>query len=152
MAYTAEHISSRVFSRMVDFDPDTGNATLVTLNPAASEKCLALNANGSPKKYRFGIFKSVGTGATTTATIVAATAADGTGQTTVVQITPTTQDAVGDTVWCECDVSQVRAALPTATHVGLEIDLVTSTDECVVLVEGFDGQHQYEGLTSNYIA
>lgn len=153
MAYSAEHIRSRVLViGGLDFDPDTGNATLVTLNPADSETCLALSANGAPKKYLFQIRKTVGTGAITTATVIAATAADGTGQTTVKQITPTTCDAVGDYVNVEVDADQIRAALSTATHVGLEIDLVTSTDECNVTVVATDGQHQYTGLTSDYIS
>ena len=152
MAYTAEQLTSRLFVRSVDFDPASANEEPVRLNPAASEDYLALNANGSPKKYLFCIFRSVGTGGLTTATVKAATAADGTGETTVVQITPTTADAVGDYVFVEVDVDQIRAALPTATHVGLEIDVVTGTDECVVTVIGSHGQHQYDGLSSNYIA
>lgn len=152
MAYTAEQLTSRLFVRMLDFDPATGNEEPVQLNPADAENYLALADNGAPKKYLFGIFRSVGTGGITTATVKAATAADGTGETTVVQITPTTADAVGDHVFVEVDVDQVRAALSTATHIGLEIDLVTATDECVVVVIGSHGQHQYDGLTSNYIA
>lgn len=152
MAYTAERSRSELFVRMVEFDPDSGSETAVTLNPAASATYLALNANGAPKRYLFGIMVTVGTGGITTATVKAATAADGTGETTVVQITPTTADAVGDHVFVEVDVDQIRAALSTATHVGLEIDLVTSTDECVVTVIGSDGQHQYDELTANYIS
>lgn len=152
MSYTANHIRSRMFVRSVDFDPDTGNETAVTLNPADSENYLALSANGAPKRYLFDIFKSVGTGAITTATVNAATAADGTGATQVAQITPTTCDAVGDHVFVEVDADQIRAALAGATHIGLAIDLVTSTDECVVTVIGTDPQHQYTGLTADYIS
>lgn len=152
MAYTAEHLSSQLFVRMLDFDPDATTETAVTLNPADSEAYLALNENGAPKKYLFGIFRSVGTGGITTATVKAATAADGTGETTVAQVTPTTANAVGDHVFVEVDVSQVRAALSAATHIGLEIALATGTDECVVVVIGADGQHQYDDLTANYIS
>ncbi len=150
--YDAEKVFSENFIRSVDFDPDTGNATLVTLNPAATEKCLDLKANGIPKRYAFIIFHSVGTGAITTATVVAATAADGTGQTTVKQIAPTTVDAVGDYAVVEVDIEQIREVLPTATHVGLEIDLVTSTDECVVTVIGSDVTYKRNGLTALYAA
>lgn len=152
MAYTAEHIRSTHFCRMVEFDPDSGAETAVTLNPADSETYLSLTANGAPKKYLFGIMVTVGTGGITTATVKAATAADGTGETQVAQITPTTADAVGDHVWIEVDADQIRDALAAATHIGLEIDLVTSGDECAVVIIGTDGQHQYEDLTADYIS
>ena len=152
MAYTAEQLRSRLFVRSVDFDPASANEEPVQLNPAASENYLALNANGAPKRYLFCVFRSVGTGGLTTVTVKAATAADGTGETTVKQITPTTADAVGDHVFVEVDADQIRAALSTATHVGLEIDVVTGTDECVVTVIGSDCQHQYDELTADYIA
>lgn len=152
MAYTAEHIRSTHFCRMVEFDPDSGAATAVTLNPAASATYLALNANGAPKKYLFGIMVTVGTGGITSAVVNAATAADGTGAAAVATITPTTADAVGDHVWVEVDADQIRDALAAATHIGLVIDLVTSTDECAVVVIGMDGQHQYEDLTADYIS
>lgn len=152
MAYTAEKARATAFRRLVDFDPDSGSATAVTLNPADSETYLDLSANGAPKRYLFGIMRSVGTGAITTATVNAATSAAGAGATQVAQITPTTADAVGDTVWVEVDADQIRNALATATHIGLVIDLVTSTDECVVFVEGSGGQHQYDELTADYIS
>lgn len=152
MAYTAEHLRSTLFCRMVEFDPDSGAATAVTLNPADSETYLSLSANGSPKRYLFGIMVTVGTGGITTATVNAATDAAGTGATQVAQITPTTADAVGDHVWVEVDADQIRDAVAGATHVGLVIDLVTATDELAVVVIGSHGQHQYEDLTANYIS
>jgi len=152
MSYTANHLMSRLFVRMVEFDPDTGDATAVTLNPADSETYLALADNGAPKRYLFGVLRTVGTGGLTTVTVNAATAADGTGATEVAQITPTTADAVGDYVFVEVDADQIRAALATATHIGLVIDQVTAGDECVIIVIGSDGQHQYSGLTANYIS
>lgn len=152
MAYTAEHLRSKLFVRVVEFDPDSGSATAVTLNPADSETYLSLTANGKPKRYLFGMMVTVGTGGITTATVNAATAADGTGATQVAQITPTTADAVGDYVWVEVDADQIRNALAGATHVGLVIDLVTATDELAVVVIGADGQHQYDELTADYIS
>lgn len=152
MAYTAEKARARAFRRLVEFDPDSGSATAVTLNPADSETYLSLSANGAPKRYLFGIIRTVGTGAITSAVVNAATAADGTGATAVATITPTTADAVNDHVWVEVDQDQIREALSTATHIGLVIDLVTATDECVIYVEGSEGQHQYDELTADYIA
>lgn len=150
--YTAESLSARSFRRMLDFDPDSGDATFVTLNPAASESCLLLTDNGGPRRYLFGIMRSVGTGAITSATVYACTAADGTGATAVTAITPTTANAVGDTAWVEVDVDQINEVLADADYVGLKIDLVTAEDECVVFVEGAEGLNQYSGLTSNYIS
>jgi len=150
--YTAESLSARQFCRMVEFDPYTGDATFVTLNPAASEDCLALADNGGPRRYFFGIMDTVGTGGITSATVYACTAAAGTGATEVDSITPTTCDAVGDHVFIEVNVEQIHEVLATATHVGLKIDLVTSTDELAVVVIGTDGLNKYAGLTSDYIS
>lgn len=152
MAYTAEVLRSILFVRSVEFDPDTGNDTNVTLNPADSEDYLALNANGSPKRYLFSILKSVGSGATTTVVVNAATDATGTGATAVATLTPTTVDAVNDNVFVEVDADQIRDALAGATHIGLVINLVTSGDELVITVIGAHGQHQYDELTADFIA
>lgn len=150
--YTAESLSARLFVRSVDFDPNSGDDTFVTLNPSASEDCLLITDNGGPRRYLFDIFRSVGVGAITTVTVVAATAAAGTGATTVKQITPTTANAVGDHVFVEVDVDQINEVLADADYVGLKIDLVTAEDECVVTVIGADGLNQYAGLSTNYIA
>lgn len=152
MAYTAQHQTTRRFHRMLDFDPNATSETAVTLNPADSEAYLALSDNGAPKRYLFGVMRSVGSDGITSVTVKAATAADGSGETAVKAITPTTADAVGDTVWVEVDADQIRAALPAATHVGLEIALETATDECVVVVIGDQCQFEYDGLTADYIS
>lgn len=149
--YSAEHLTARSLRRMLDFDPDSGSAVVVDLDPASSAKTIALTAGY--RRFLFGIMRSVGTGQITTARIIACTAADGTGSvTTVVTSSPTTADAVGDTVWLECDVEQVREVLSTAAYVGLEITLQTSTDECVVFVEAAEPTFAVAGLTSNYIS
>jgi hypothetical protein len=153
MAYTAEHLTSRLLViGGLDFDPNSGSATAVTLNPADTEDYLALSANGAPKNYLFQIRRTVGTDAITTAIVYAATSAAGANKAAVATITPTTADAVDDVVNIEVDADQIRDALATATHIGIEIDLETSTDECSVTVVGANGQHQYEGLTADYIS
>lgn len=153
MAYTAEVLRAILFVRQVEFDPDSGADTNVTLNPADSEDYLALSANGAPKRYLFGIRVAVGTGGITTVVVNAATAADGTGAVAVSPaITPTNADAVGDFVFVEVDADQIRDALAGATHIGLVINLVTSTDELAIVVIGADGQHQFDELTADYIS
>ncbi len=152
MAYTAEVLRSTLFVRSVEFDPDSGSATNVTLNPEDSEDYLSLSANGAPKRYLFSILRTVGSGALTTVVVKAATSAAGAGATVVKTITPTTADAVNDNVFIEVDADQIRAALATATHIGLVIDQVTSGDECVITVIGAEGQNQYDELTADFIA
>ena len=152
MAYTAEVLRSKLFVRSVEFDPDSGAATAVTLNPADSATYLSLTANGSPKRYLFSIRVAVGTGGITSVVVNAATSVTGGGAVAVATITPTTADAVNDNVFVEVDADQIRTALAGATHIGLVIDLVTSTDELAVTVIGADGQHQYDELTADYIA
>jgi len=148
MTYIAEHLTSNSERRIVDYDIDDA-ANLVVLDPASGDKCLPINQF---RCFLVGVFRSVGTGGITTVKIVAATSAAGAGQTTVRTITPTTADAVGDTVWAECHVEQIHEALATATHVGVEIDLVTTTDECVVFFERAEPMFPRADLTANYIA
>ena len=148
MAYAAEHLTSRSERRMVDYDIDDA-ANLVVLDPATGDKCLPVNQF---RRFIVGLFRSVGTGGVTTLKIIAATSAAGAGAVAVVTKTPTTADAVGDTVWAECNVEQIHEALATATHVGVEIDLVTTTDECVVFFERAEPMFPRADLTANYIA
>lgn len=148
--YARNHMLARSERRLLDFDPDSAAATLVTLNPAQTEKCLPIALFRS---FVAGLMRSVGTGSVTSFKIIAATAADGTGNTAVVaHAIGTAPDAVGDRIFLEVDVEQIREVLPAATHVGVEIALVTSTDECVVLFERADPLQMYSGLTSDYIS
>lgn len=149
--YTAEHLTARSLRRMVDFDPDSTSAVVVTLNPAASEAAIQI---GMHRRFLFGIMRSVGTGSVTSARIIACTAAAGTGSVTTViaHAIGSAPNAVGDTIWLECDVEQVREVLATATYVGLEIALVTNTDECVVFVEAADPVFPKAALTADYIS
>lgn len=148
--YTAHHELASRERRLLDFDPPTGNAELVTLDPASSGKCLPIALF---HRFVAGLMRSVGTGGITSFKIIAATAADGTGNTAVVaHALGSAPDAVGDTVWLECDADQIKEVLPTATHVGVEIDLVTATDECVVSFERCEPTYTAGALTADYVA
>lgn len=148
--YSASHLKDRSIRRLLDFDPDATTATLVTLDPANSDECLAIATN---RRFLFGIMRSVGTGTISSASIVAATAADGTGATAVVShALGSAPNAVGDTIWLECDVEQIHEVLAGATHVGLQIALATATDECVVFVELAEPTYVTPGLTADYIS
>lgn len=147
---TAETLRSRSLRRMVDFDPDATTATIVDLVPGSNDELIPIEEY---RKFLFGLFRSVGTGSVTSFEVIAATDADGTGATAVVShAIGSAPNAVGDTIWLECNVEQVHEVLSTATHVGARIALVTATDECVVFVEATEALYPRTGLTADYIS
>lgn len=149
--YTAEHLRSTATRVLVDFDPDADTATIVDLDKSGSGELFALSAGY--KRFLAGLVRTVGTGNVDGFEIIAATDADGTGATVVVAHSgPTTANAVGDTIWLECDIEQVREVLSTATHVGVRVELATATDECVVYFERSEPTFAYTGLTADYIS
>jgi hypothetical protein len=151
MASTPNKLKARTNRRLVDFDPDSGSETIVTLNPAASEKLLAI----SPGFMGFlaGLFHSVGTGTVTTFRIFVADDAAGTTNATNVisHALGSVPDAVGDTVWLEATAEQIKAASATALYVGVKITLGTSTDECVVFFERLPN-YPADGATADYVS
>jgi hypothetical protein len=148
--YTAQHLFSRAERRLVDFDPPSANAELVVLDFAATAKCIPI---ANFRRFAAIFSPTVGTGGVTVFRIIAATAADGTGNTVVVQhALGSNPDAVDDRVCLECDVEQIHEVLATATHVGVEIDLVTGTDEGKVYFERAEPRFPASGLTADYIS
>jgi hypothetical protein len=151
----AESLTARSLRRLCDFDPNSGSAIVATLNPAASEAGIAI---ANYRRFLFGIFRSVGTGAISAVTVTAGanaaltTTATTVTSTTVSATTVTTADAVGDTLWFEVTAEQIREVLATATHVGLTITLATSTDECVIYVQASESFYPVAGLTADYIS
>ncbi len=148
--YTAEYLRSRSERIMVDFDPDATTATIVDLVPGTTDELLPIKEF---RKFIAGLFRSVGTGSVTSFEIIAATDADGTGATVVVaHAIGSAPNAVGDRIWLECNVEQIHEVLPTATHVGVRIALVTATDECVVFFERAEPMFPRSGLTADFIS
>lgn len=147
--YSTDKLASRSERRMVDFDPDVDTLALVDLDPTTAFECLPLQGF---RRFMAGLMRSVGTGGVDNFQIIAATDGDGAGATVVVSSTPTTANAVGDRVWLECDIEQVREALPAATHIGVRVELVTATDECVVFFERAEPEFPRAGLTADYIS
>lgn len=148
---SVEHLRSRSERRMVDYDID-GAANLVDLGQpqGAGNKCLPI---ANFRRFLAGIFRSVGTHTITGVSIVAATDAAGTGATAVVtHALASAPDAVGDQVYLECDVEQIREVLAAATHVGILLELNTATDECVVFFERSDPFYPKTGLTADFIS
>jgi hypothetical protein len=149
--YDTDKLRSSSLCRILDFDPDSGSEVLVTLDPGNGEKCIRVQPF---RRYLFGIMKSVGTGAITGARIIAATNAAGTGSPTTVRAhaLATAPDAVGDTIWLECDADQIHEVLATGTYVGLAITLATSTDECVVSLKCTEAGQSADAVTADYIS
>ena len=146
---TQDKLASHSERRMVDFDPDVDTLAIVDLDPASSAEFLPL---AQFRRFMAGLVRSVGTGAVDNFEIVAATDGDGTGATVVVAKTPTTANAVGDRVWLECSIEQVREVLATATHIGVRIELATATDECIVFFERAEPEFPRAALTADYIS
>lgn len=137
--------------RMLDFDPNVDTDAYVTLNPAASASGLAL---GIYRKFMAIFMNSVGTGGATAFAIGGATAADGTGFVAAAShAVGSNPNAVGDYLVLECTDEQIREVLPTATHVLVMVNLVTSTDEGVVTFIQADPLYgPTAGLTADYVS
>jgi hypothetical protein len=148
---TVEHLRSRSERRLVDYDIDNAlNVADLGQPQGAGQKCLPI---ATFRQFIAGLFRSVGTGSVTKFEIIAATAADGAGATIVVShAIGTAPDAVGDTIWLECDAEQIHEVLPTATHVGVRVQLATTTDEAVISFERAGAFYERTGLTADFIS
>lgn len=149
--YTAHHRLARAERRIVEYDVD-GALNIVDLGQpqGASQSCLPIALF---RRFVAGLFRSVGTGSVTAFHIIAATSAAGAGAVAVVSHPiGSAPDAVGDTIWLECDVEQIREVLSTATHVGIQVDMITATDECVFFFERADPLYTAGGLTADHVA
>lgn len=154
---TAVHLFANREIRMRENDPDTGSDAYVDLaEPAAGSA-------GTPtapfisianfRRFAAIYMTTVGTGGITAFSIMAATSAAGAGAAAVVtHALGSNPDAVGDFVVLECSVEQIREVLATATHVGVLVNLVTSTDEgCLTFIRD-EPQFPVAGLTADYIS
>lgn len=137
--------------RMIDYDIDNVlNVVDLGQPQGAGNKCLPLALH---RRFVAGLFRSVGTGSVTAFQLIAATAADGTGATVIIaHAIGSAPDAVGDTIWLEADAEQAREVLPTATHVGVRVQLVTTTDEAVVFWEDLEPFYVGNQPTADFIS
>jgi hypothetical protein len=147
------HLRANAERRMVDFDTDDTLQVVDLGQPqGAGNKCLPLVSPGFPRRFLAGLFRSVGANTVEAFSIIAATAVDGTGAVAVVShALAAAPDAVGDTLWLECTIEQVREVLPTATHVGVQVHLANAGDECVMYFERAELQHATAAPTADYI-
>lgn len=145
----AEHLTSRSRRWLFEYDIDDA-ANLATIDVANSAKCVPI---AEFRRFLAMVMTSVGTGGSTVFSITAATSAAGAGAVAVVtHAHGSNPNAVGDFLVLECDAEQIREVLPTATHVGVTLDLVTTTDEAVGLFEAADPLYARAGLTADYVA
>lgn len=148
---TVHHLLAQSKRILVEYD-ENGDDNIVDLGQpqGAGNKCVPI---GGFRNFLAGVFKTVtGTpGGMTTLKIIAATAADGTGATAVVSRAATTANLLGDTVWLECNVEQIREVLAAATHVGVQIDNEQADNEQVVYFEMGDPLYKYPDLTADFI-
>jgi hypothetical protein len=150
--YDAQSILARFKCRMADWNPDGVNKVIVDLDPSGTGECFPIARS---KKFLFGCLVNT-TGATPNDLeefeIIAATDEDGTGAIVVkAHALGSTPDAIGDYVWIEVDVKQIREVLATATHVGVRAEVTTTTSQCTfVIIE--ERMEEYNGLTADYVS
>lgn len=147
---TAMHLRANMEVRIAEYDVDDALGFVDLAQPqGGSVPCLPITGF---RRFMAGWFNSVGTGGATAFHIVAATDAAGTGVLPVVShAIGSNPNAVGDQLFLECTVEQIRETLPTATHVGVQIDMVTTTDEGVCVFIRAEPVHPRAGLTADYV-
>lgn len=148
--YTTDKIFSNAKLVMADFDPDATAATIVDLDPATAAEGVPIE---NYRRFVAGLIHTVGTGSITEFAIIVGTDGDLTGATVVVtHALGSDPNAVGDTIWLECDAEQCREVLATSTHIGVRIVLGTATDECIVFFGRFEPVYPTDGLTADYVS
>lgn len=138
MAAIANQLKSLLSCRTYDHDP--ADATVAT------------KVAWVPMGRRFLAIFKVTVGAVVTFKIFAAVDSSGTTPTLVREHSaPTAADAAGDNLVLEIDETEVQAALAGATHISVEIDMGTSTDEgsCTYIMEP---RRQYKDMTADVIS
>jgi hypothetical protein len=154
---TAQHLFAGCECRLRENDPDTGADAYVDLAEPAAGAAGTPTAPFLPianfRRFAALYMTTVGTGGITTFQIVAGTSAAGAGATVVVShALGSNPDAVGDFVVLECNVEQIHEVLATATHVGVLVNLVTSTDEGACLFMRAEPLYPVAGLTADYVS
>ncbi len=148
---TVQHLKVQADRRLVDYDIDDAlNIVDLGRPQGAGNKCLPI---AQFRSFLAALFRSVGAGGVDAFNIIAATAADGTGATIVkAHALGSAPNAVGDHIFLEVTAEQIHEVLPTATHVGVSVELVTAGDEAVVYFERGDPLHARDALTADFIS
>ena len=139
MAQETNKLKSDLAVRTYDHDP--ADATVAT------------KVNWVAMTEAFMALLTVIVGAVVTFKIFAATDDQGAGATVVkAHATPTTADAEGDQLVLEVSAEEVKAALEGATHVSVEVDMVTNTDQAAVTYVRRGFRHGQADQTADVIA
>ncbi len=126
---------------MHDFDP--GVTTVVAVG---------WRAISGFRTFLARLMRTIGTSATTF-DIAVATDSSGTGALAVVtHAVGSEPNAVGDELFLECSVENMRETLATATHWSARISVATNTDEMVVTTIEANPQHPRTGRTADIIS
>ena len=146
-----QYFFTRGNRRMVEYDSDDSlNLVDLSLPQGGGAECLPVFGY---RRFVAALFRSVGTGTVSAFSIVAATSAAGEGATAVVShALGSAPDAINDQLWLETDLDQVREVLSRATHVGIQVQLATASDECVFYFERAEPFHLRGDLTTDFIA
>ena len=137
--------------RMVEYDSDDSlNLVDLALPQGTGAECLPVFGF---RRFVAGLIRTVGTGTVSAFSIVAATSAAGEGATAVVShALGSAPDAVGDTLWLETTIEQVREVVSRATHVGIQVQLATASDEAIFYFERTEPRHPRADLTTDFIS
>jgi len=149
----AMHLFADAEIRMREHDPDVDTDLFVDLAEPVAGQATAFIPLGNFRRFAALYMTSVGTGGLTKFAIQAATSVAGAGAVDVAtHAVGSNPNAVGDFLVLECNIEQVREVLATATHIGVLINLVTSTDEGVCTFIRAEPGFKYAGLTADYVS
>lgn len=148
------HLCAQADRRLVKYDEDAAlNIVDLGQPQGAGNKCVSLMARGRPRLYLAGLLRTVAAGTVRVFRIIAATDALGTNATPIVEhALSEAPDAVGDSLFLDCTVEQARAALPQATHIGVQLQLSDADDECVILFERTETRWRIPCATEDYVS
>ena len=150
--YDAMSLLARFKFRMADWNPDGTSKVIVDLDPATAGELFPIARS---KRFVFGVLVNT-SGATPNDLaefeVIAATDADGTGaQVVKAHALASTPDAIGDYIFIEVNVQQIRESLATATHVGLRAKVTTGTSQCSFMTAE-ERMEEYNDLTADYVS
>lgn len=148
-ALATKKLSTELYTRAVDVDPDATTAFYATLPSGAWFDMRDFQA------LLAGFFRTIGTSDLQTFAIFAATDSAGSNATEIKTGT-VDPDAVGDQCWLECTAGEIahigRAAGLALRYVALKLQFATGTDEGVAIYTFGHSRFPAEGLTSDYIS
>ena len=147
---TIHHLFARSERRMVEYDSDDAlNLVDLSLPQGGSTELLPVVQF---RRFVAGLIRTVGTSTVSAFSIVAATSAAGAGVTAVVShALGSAPDAINDQLWLETTIEQVREVVSRATHVGIQVQLATASDEAIFYFERTEPRHPRADLTTDFI-